>query len=174
MLLAIVLYNTFGYYMVFAYAQGQARFKAIQNIPDSALQVVKMNLAIYNSLENTDFEYIDKEIFVEGKMYHVVKKRIVDDTLQLYYLRNTKQEALIKNFNAIVETQMLSKQSPDQETPLKLFAKNSSEDYLPTSFDLVLDCRVHGKPLPTTTTWAIEQMPLSPCLALFSPPPELG
>ncbi|MBL7816817.1 MAG: hypothetical protein JNL70_17480 [Saprospiraceae bacterium] len=173
LLLTLILFNAFGYYSLFVYEKKQARFTELQNIADSDLQVIKMNVAIYTSVGDRDFEYLDKEMCIENKAYHIVKKKIVNDTAYLYYLRNFKQETLQKQLNNIVETQTLTKQSSNKETPLKQLLNNFLKDYISDNIYILvvnyptqmLDTIILGN--------ASKNMLSSPDLSNLTPPPKV-
>jgi hypothetical protein len=173
LLLALVLYNAFGYYLLFAYQQEQARVIALQDMPESAFQVIKFNLAIYTSVPDTDFEYVNEPLSHEGKNFNIVKKRIKNDTLYTYYLRNIRQDELRQNLNDIVENQIVSKQSSDH-TPLKQLLKTFLKDYLPTgTFLLNFEPNkliTEGVVLTATS----KHFKDSDYISLHSPPPEIG
>ena len=170
-LLALLLYNAFGYYMLFAYASEQARIVSLQNLPESAFQVIKFNLALYTSVENSDFEYVNQELSVGGKNYNIVKKRVINDTLYTYYLRNFKQDELRQNFNDIVETQTLNAKS-DNNKPIKLLLKSFLKDYIPNDISILV-VRYTEK-LSESNEINVEPKTalMSPYLQLHSPPPE--
>ena len=173
LLLALLLYNAFGYYITFAYEREQARVTMLQDLPESAFEVIKINAAIYTSVENTDFEYIDQEMALEGKNYHFVKKRIFNDTLNLYYVHNYRQDALQQNLNDIVETQTLTKQT-NGDTPVKQLLKNFLKDYIPNDIYVL----VVGFPIKITEfikiNTDVNACLTSPYLSLHSPPPEVA
>ncbi len=172
-LLALLLYNAFGYYAYFAYSSEQARVMSLQNLPESAFQVIKFNVALYTSVENTDFEYVNQELTLENKTYNIVKKRIQNDTLYTYYLRNFKQDELRRNFNDIVETQTLNNKS-DSNKPINLLLKIFLKDYIPNDISIL----VVQFPDKLSETLTINAAPntalMSPYLPLRSPPPEVG
>jgi type II secretory ATPase GspE/PulE/Tfp pilus assembly ATPase PilB-like protein len=170
-LLALLLYNAFGYYLLFAYEREQARVMALQDMPESAFQVLKFNLAIYTSVQNTDFEYVNEELLVEGKTYNIVKKRVQNDTLQMFYLRNFRQDELRQNLNEIVENQTLSNHSTDN-SPIKQLLKSFIKDYIPQGTFLLLfepnNLTTEGVVLTAT----FKRYKDSDYVYLHSPPPE--
>lgn len=138
-LLALLLYNAFGYYLLFAYEQAQTKAVLLQNIPDSAFQVLKLKVAVYASVEDRAFEYLDKDFIVENKTYHIVKKRIQNDTLNLYYLRDYRQDALRKSLNDILESQTFNNTSTN-DTPIKHLLKSFIKDYIAKDIYVLVDC----------------------------------
>ena len=171
LLLALLLYNAFGYYALFAYSSEQARVISLQNLPESAFQVIKFNVVLYTSVENTDFEFVNQELTVENKTYNIVKKRIQNDTLYTYYLRNFKKEELRQNFNDIVEAQTLNSKS-DNNKSVNLILKTFLKDYIPNDISIL----VVQFPDKLSETLTINAAPntalMSPYLPLHCPPPE--
>jgi hypothetical protein len=171
-LLALLLYNAFGYYLLFGYERQKARIDYMQELPESAFQKMSYKLVDYTTIHNTEFEYVDNELIIEGKTFHIIKKRILNDTLHLYYLPNTRQDALRESFSDLVETQTVTKQSDNKGSPLKQLLKNFLKDYIPNDiFVLVvrypnqmLEAKVLGK--------ATHSVPMSPYLSINAPPPE--
>lgn len=172
-MLALVLYNAFGYYVLFAYEREQARVMTLQDLPESAFQVLKFNLAIYTSVQNTEFEYVNDELVVEGKTYNIVKKRVYNDSLQLFYLRNFRQDQLRENLNEIVSNQTLGNHSTEH-MPVKQLLKSFIKDYIPTGTFLL-----SFEPNNLTTegvvlTATFKRYKDSDYFSLNAPPPELA
>jgi hypothetical protein len=137
LLLALLLYNAFGYYVLFAYQNEQIHLSALKELPDTDYNILKFNLAIYTSVADTDFEYFNEEFTIGNKTYNVVKKRIKNDTLHLYCLRNFQKEELRKNLNNIALNQAQNHDSSDN-IPFKNLIKTFIKDYLPYQNELLL------------------------------------
>jgi hypothetical protein len=173
LLLALLLYNAFGYYLLFAYERGQVNGVAVHNLPESAFNVLKLNVALYTSKENTDFEYINDELEVQGKNYHIVKQRIHNDSLEMYYLRDFRKDELRQNLNEIVESQTFNNNSSSKETPIKQLLKSFLKEYVSNDIYILVDC------CPKTKVSESVKIPAAPAealrsvyLSLTSPPPE--
>jgi hypothetical protein len=132
LLLALLLFNVVGYFALFAYEQEQARYMQLQNMPESAFKLVKILASTYVHLENTDFDYPDEQFTVEGKTYNLAKKRVLNDTLEIYLLNNVKQDELTAAFNDYIEQNILTKSLPTHKTPFKIALK-----------DFLKNCVVH-------------------------------
>ncbi len=131
--LLLLLFNAFGYYLLFGYEQAQARRQAVQTlqeIPESAFMVVKMLVSPYAHVEDRDFEYVEGEFKRDGKTYNFVKKRIVNDTLELYCLNNQRQDQLTTQFNDFIKENFLNGKT-SQNTPTKQLFKSFLKDYIP-------------------------------------------
>jgi hypothetical protein len=170
-LLACLLFNAFGYYILYGYEQQNARIDYLQDLPESAFQKMSFKLVDYTTVHNTDYEYVDNELILEGKTYHIIKKRILNDTLHLYYLPNTRQDQLRQNFSDVVEAQTVTKQS-NNTTPLKQLLKNFLKDYISNDIFILVERYPNEMPEATVMGKATKNAPLSPYLPLHSPPPE--
>ena len=170
LLLALLLYNAFGYYLLFLYGIEKARIDA-RFVSEHDLQVARFKIALYVSVEDTDFEYPDKEFSIEGKSYHIVKQRVKNDSLEIYFLRNRQQERLTADVNNIVRSQQPLQGSP--ASPVRDYLKSFLKDYLPCEHPLYA---------PANETCAYEACRMAPVLPddkrlsaflpIFSPPPE--
>lgn len=131
--LLLLLFNAFGYYLLFGYEQAQARRQAVQSIqeiPESSFLVVKMLVSPYAHVEDRDFEYVEGEFKRDGKTYNFVKKRIVNDSLELYCLNNVRQDQLTAQFNNFVKENFLNGKN-SQNLPTKQMLKTFLKDYIP-------------------------------------------
>ncbi len=170
-LLALLLYNAFGYHFLFAYQQEQVRNLSWQNLPESAYRVIKLNLAIYTSFEDTEFEYIHKEWIIGENAYYVIKKRVQCDSLQLYYLPNYKQTELRKRWNEIIESQIWNENTANN-TPFKQLLKCFLKEYTPNEIAALLlqsPSILLKKAISPTSN---KDLKSSNFLAILSPPPE--
>ncbi|MEN9609435.1 MAG: hypothetical protein RLZZ628_249 [Bacteroidota bacterium] len=124
LLLSLLLFNVVGYFALFAYEQEQARHIQLQEMPNSAFKLVKILASTYVHLENTAFDYPDEQFTVEGKTYNLAKKRILNDTLEIYLLNNVKQDELTAAFKDYMEQNILTKSLPTHKTPFKIALKD--------------------------------------------------
>lgn len=169
--LALLLYNAFGYYIVFAYEREQARIVSLQDLPESAFEVLKFNLAIYTSVENTDFQYVNDEVTANGKTYQIIKKRIQNDSLEVYYLHNFRQDKLHQNLNDIVDAQSICKQSK-KNRPFKRFLSNFLKDYLPYNSNISIEGIATSRKRSLVRPRSSDNL-LPIYLEHYSPPPEM-
>lgn len=130
-LLVTLFYNVLGYYLMFAYQQEQAWVTSMEKAPSSELHVIHLNATLYSFIEDTGFEYVNEDVHVNNKSYHIFKKRIQNNILSLYYLRNSHQDAIGKDLNDIVDNQLFNGSSKD--TPVKKLMKSFLKDYIPNS-----------------------------------------
>jgi hypothetical protein len=131
--LLLLLFNAFGYYLLFGYEQAQARqqaVSAIQDLPESSFMVVKMLVSPYAHVADRDFEYVEGAFIKDGKAYNFVKKRIVNDSLELYCLNNVRQDQLTAQYNAFVKENVLNGKT-SQNLPTKQLLKSFLKEYIP-------------------------------------------
>lgn len=171
LLLPLLLYSAFGYYILFAYLHQSARIDYLEHLPDEAYQVLSYKFSDYTiRVHDTDFNWVDKELTLEGKSYHIIKKRIIGNTLQLYYLPNHKQDDLRQTLNNIVDSQSLSKPS-SSDSPIKAFLKTFLKDYIPNAISFI---SLNNTPIilhvkGNTTDKGI----IPPYISLQLPPPKM-
>jgi hypothetical protein len=131
-LLATLFYNVLGYYAMFAYEKEQTWVSSMEKIPSSELQVIQLNASLYSFVEDTDFEYVNENVIIKNKSYHIFKKRIQNNILSLYYLRNSYGDVIGKDLNEIVDNQLFNS-TPSKESPAKKLLKSSLPDYIPNN-----------------------------------------
>ncbi|WP_367755878.1 hypothetical protein [Flavobacterium sp. WC2430] len=131
-LLVSLFYNVLGYYLMFAYQDEQAWVSAIEKTPDSEFQVIELNATLYSFIEDTDFEYVNENVVIENKSYHIFKKRIQNNILSLYYLRNSYGDVIGKDLKDIVNNQLFDS-TPSKNSPIKKLLKTFLQDYIPNT-----------------------------------------
>ncbi len=127
--LLMLLFNAFGYYLLFGYQQIQAHRIAIEEIPASSFKVIKMLVSAYADIEDRDFEYVDGSFFYEGQAYNFVKKRIKNDSLELYCLNNFHQDQLMSQLNDYLNQNVIDGKASHNQ-PTKQMLKTFLKDYM--------------------------------------------
>jgi hypothetical protein len=128
-LLGLLVFNAIGYYALIAYEGVEAKRVAIASVQDANLIQFKFPATVYSHVENSDFEFLDGEYSHEGKTYVMVKKRIVNDTVEVYCLHNMKQDLLNDKLGEYVSAQTNDK-SQHPASPVKQLVKNFLKEYL--------------------------------------------
>ena len=128
-LLVTLFYNVLGYYLMFAYQEEQAWVTSMEKTPSSEFHVIQLNATLYSFIEDTDFEYVNEDVVINNKSYHIFKKRIQNNILNLYYLRNSHQDAIGKDLKDIVDNQLFNGSS-SKESPVKKLMKSFLKDYV--------------------------------------------
>lgn len=131
-LLATLFYNVLGYYTMFAYQKEQTWVSSMEKIPSAEFQILRLNASVYSFIEDTDFEYVNQNVIIKNKSYHIFKKRIQNNVLSLYYLRNSYGDVIGKDLNEIVDNQLFDS-TPSKESPAKKLFKSSLPDYIPNN-----------------------------------------
>jgi hypothetical protein len=173
--LFLLLFNAFGYYLLFAYQQVQARqemVETVKNMPESSFKVIKLLVSAYAHIEDRAFEYVEGEYQSEGQTYNFIKKRIVNDSLELYCVNNYHQDKLNTHFNDYVKENLLNGKDT-KNSPTKQMFKTFLKEYISNDIILVVS-------YPTEITSECSKIPiapnstlLSPYLSLHSPPPNV-
>ena len=114
---------------MFAYQEEQAWVSSMEKKHDSEFQVIKLNATLYSFIEDTDFEYVNEDVVINNKSYHIFKKRIQNNILSLYYLRNSHQDAISQDLKDIVDNQLFNGSS-SKESPVKKLLKSFLKDYV--------------------------------------------
>ena len=90
LLTATFLYNVIGFHLLFTLQKEHSWVVSMQNIPDSAFRVIKLNATLYTFTEDTEMEYVNENMTINNKVYHIFKRKIQDNIISLYYLPNKK------------------------------------------------------------------------------------
>lgn len=114
---------------MFAYQEEQAWVAAMEKRHDSEFEVMQLNASLYSFIEDTDFEYVNEDVVINNKSYHIFKKRIQNNILSLYYLHNSHQDAISQDLKDIVDNQLFNTSS-SKESPVKKLLKSFLKDYL--------------------------------------------
>lgn len=170
LILVSLFYNVLGFYLIINYQEEQAWVQSMNNIPDSSYSVIKLNASLYSFIEDSDFEFVNENVTVNNKTYHIFKKRIKDNVLSLYYLRNKHQEKIGKDLNDIVNSQLFNNTS-QKNAPIKKLLKSTIKDYLTGTFsEPQLNLFLNLNRSETTT--AYNQYIPNYCIKLDTPPPK--
>jgi hypothetical protein len=128
-LLVSLFYNALGYYVMFVQKEEQTWVASMEKKDNSKFKVIHLNASLYSFIEDTDFQYINENVSINNRTYHVFKKRIQNNVLSLYYLPNLHQEVISKSLNDIVDNQLFNNSS-SKDSPLKKLIKYSLQDYV--------------------------------------------
>ncbi len=128
-LVVTLFYNVLGYYLMFAQQEEQAWVASMEKNESAAYKVIRLNATLYSFIEDTDFEYVNENVTINNKTYHIFKKRIQNNILSLYYLPNSHQDEVGKNLNSIVDNQLFNN-GDSKDTPVKKLLKSFLKDYV--------------------------------------------
>lgn len=128
-LIVTLFYNVLGYYLLYHQQEEQKWVTAMETLNHSNYKILKLNASIYTFIEDTDFEYVNQNIEINNKFYHIFKKRIQNNILYLYYLPNTHQNKINKDLKTIVNGQLFDDSSSKDSSSKKIF-KTFMTDYV--------------------------------------------
>lgn len=126
-LLTSLFYNAINYYMMLSYQKEQSWIASKKNTPQNQYKVIKLNATLYSFIEDTDLELVNENIVLDNKVYHIFKKQIKDNVLNLYYLGDESLNSIDITLKKIVDTQSDSNSS---KIPFEKLFKSISKDYL--------------------------------------------
>jgi hypothetical protein len=127
-LLVTLSYNALGYRMLFAFDQEQEWVTAMKKIPDPEFKVIRMNASLYAFADDTELEYVNENIMINNKSYHIFKKQIKDNILNLYYLPSINTSLSTQEIENIVNGQLFNGFN-DNKGDSKKIVKTFTLDY---------------------------------------------
>ena len=95
----------------------------------SSFKVIKILVSAYADIEDRDFEYLEGSFFHEGKAYNFVKKRIKNDSLELYCLNNVRQDQLMVQLNDYLHQNVINGKTSGN-LPTKQMLKSFLKKYI--------------------------------------------
>jgi hypothetical protein len=128
--LGSILYSAMEYYTMMAYEKEQQWVASMKNLPNSEFKIIKLNASLYTFVEDTEFENVDENIIIDHKIYHIFKKRIKDNVLQLYYLNNKNQSIIDVSLKKITDNQSFTNTPANSnKNPIQKLVKSFYKDY---------------------------------------------
>lgn len=122
------LYNVVGFHLLFSLEKEHSWVVAMQNIPDSQFKVIKLNATLYTFTEDTKMEYVNENMTINNKVYHIFKRKIQDNIISLYYLPNKQQSATDINLKKLVDNDAFEN-APLSKKPTEKLFKTVIKDY---------------------------------------------
>jgi hypothetical protein len=147
LLIALFIFNLFGYRILFYFAQQQSDIsieKALNTnqYNEKDLITVKIPMSVPYQVERKDFERYSGEVTLNGKIYKYVKRKVCDGNLVLLCLPDhnkmhleTAKNDLIKNSNDLQNTG--SKKSGDSKP---FSGKNLSNEFNQNTSEYRIAC----------------------------------
>lgn len=129
-LLSLVVYNGVGCYLLDSYQQEQAWIQSVEQKDAHFFKEIQLNASVYSFVDDTEMEYINENMLIQNKVYHVFKRQIKDNIIHLYYLENSKQNLLNYQLNRLIDTEDLAA-VPSSKSPLEKVFKTFAKDYIP-------------------------------------------
>lgn len=125
-LFTTLFYNAVEYYMIVKYEKEQSWIQSMQNTPDSEFKVIQLNATLYTFIEDSEIEQVNENVVIDNKIYHVFKKSIKDNVLNLYYLGQENQNAIAINLKSLIG----SESDSNSKSPIEKLIKNFNKDYV--------------------------------------------
>lgn len=122
------LYNVVGVHLLFTLEKEHSWVVAMQNIPDSEFKVIKLNATLYTFTEDTEMEYVNENMTINNKVYHIFKRKIQDNIISLYYLPNKQQSTTDINLKKLVDNDAPDN-APLSKKPMEKLFKLVIKDY---------------------------------------------
>lgn len=121
-----LFYNALEYYLVVAFQKERNWIEKVQDKPESEFKVIKLNATLYSFIEDTELEKVNQNIIIDNKVYHIFKKRIKDNVLNLYYLGDENQNEIDISLKKLINAQP---DSDSNTSPIEKLMKSLSKDY---------------------------------------------
>ncbi|CAD0001019.1 MULTISPECIES: hypothetical protein [Flavobacterium] len=129
-LIVTLFYNVLGFYIMFAEQQQQVWVNAMEKTDNANFEIIEIKINPYAYVVDSGFEEVNEDLVIENKTYHVFKKRILNNVLKLYCLKNSHREVLSNDLKKIVDSQIFDTDS-NKENPSKKLIKSFIQDYIP-------------------------------------------
>ncbi len=124
-----LFYNVIGYYLILSYQKEQTWVASMKNIPDAEFQVIKLNASLYSFIDDAEMAFVNENVTINNKSYHIFKKKIQNNIIYLYYLRNFHESEAKDNLTKIVDNQDFNDNST-RTNPVKKPLKSFLKDYV--------------------------------------------
>ena len=172
-LIVTLFYNVLGFYIMLAEQKEQVWVSAMEKTEDLNFEVIEIQIDPYAYVVDSGFEEVNEDFTIENKTYHVFKKRIVNNVLKLYCLKNHNTKVFNKDLVKIIDSQIFDGSS-NKENPNKKLVKSFITDYIP--FNDTIDLAVSA----SVTFFPAKLCPYTPKRDLLSgyftticPPPDM-
>ncbi len=170
LLLAMLLFNTGGYYVMFWALRYQADTELQQQLddneyPESEAFQIKIPITLPYQMNWNDFERLTGEFEHNGEFYQLIKQKLENDTLKIVCIKNHKEKQLVTSMTDFTK---VSNDLPANTSSLKVLG-NFLKEYSPTG-DVKIICG-HGWSSPllfANPSYSI----LSFVVPIESPPPQ--
>lgn len=131
------IYNVIGFILLFTLQKEHCWVVAMQNIPDSEFKVIQLNATLYSFADDTEMEYVNENMTINSKVYHVFKRKIQDNIISLYYLPNDQQSTTDINLIKLVDRDDIEK-APLSKKPVEKLFKADQKIYVQHFSDIFI------------------------------------
>ena len=142
-LMTSLFINAIDYYMVASYLKEQKWVDSKKNTANSKFKIIKLNATLYSFIEDSELRNVDENFIIGDKVYHIFKKNIKDNIINLYYLANENQNSI-----DISLKKNLDSQTSADKSPLKNYFKSLHKYYVLKDFyNSIFSIKTGGKKL---------------------------
>ncbi len=124
-----MFYNMASVYLLYNFDKQQKWVAEVEQARTSEFHIIKLNASLYSFAEDSDFRQVNQDVIIGEKSFHVFKKRIKDNILELYVLNNLNETAIDVNLSKLAEVSF-DDDLDLASSPLKKLLKSISFDYI--------------------------------------------
>lgn len=157
---------------MFAEQQEQVWVNAMEKKDNSNFEIIEIKINPYAYVVDSGIEDVNEDFVINNRTYHVFRKRIQNNVLQLYCLKNSHNAALSKDLKNIVDSQLFDADS-NKENPGKKLMKSFMQDYIPGSPIIFISSSVKLVSAVTLNLYSPQQNILSGYFTANYPPPDM-
>ena len=96
-LIVTLFYNVLGFYITFAEQKEQMWVNAMEKNENQNFEIIEVKITPYAYVVDSGIEEANEDVVIKNKTYHVFKKRIQNNVLKLYCLKNSRNQVLSKD-----------------------------------------------------------------------------
>lgn len=175
LLLGIFLFNLGGYRLAFHFANRQADAQIQSRLDndiynENELVVLKMPMSVPYYSGTGGFEYTQGEVTLEGIIYRYVKKRVVNDTLEMYCIPHENKMELMnaRDQFAKLATDFINVSKEQHDAPVKSAVKPFVLEWFETHRNILT---IPATAAPDYAACTVQRLPAA-YLQPGTPPPN--
>lgn len=157
---------------MFAEQKEQVWVTAMEKTDNSNFEIIEVKISPYAYVVDSGIEDANEDFVINNKTYHVFKKRIQNNVLKLYCLKNSHNEALNRDLKKIVDSQLFDSDS-NKENPSKKLMKSFIQDYIPGDTINLIPVAIKLAFPVTLISFNPERSLLSGYFTTNDPPPDM-
>lgn len=157
---------------MFAEQQEQVWVTAMEKTDNSNFEIIEIKITPYAYVVDSGIEDANEDFVIHNKTYHVFKKRIQNNVLQLYCLKSAHNEPLNKDLKKIVDSQLFDDNS-NKENPSKKLMKSFIQDYIQGNTIVFISTSIKLVSPVTLNSYPPQKNLLSGYFTTNDPPPDM-
>lgn len=171
-LIVTLFYNVLGFYIIVAEQKEQVWVNAMEKTDNSDFEIIDVKITPYAYVVDSGFEDANEDFVINNKTYHVFKKRIINNVLKLYCLKNSNNQVLSKDLKKIVDNQLFDTGS-NKENPNKKLMKSFIQDYISNDITYLVITAKFVFPVTLYASYDPKRDLLSGYFTTNYPPPDM-